>query len=110
MKFKYYLETRTHGKTLPEIGYKDKYVRIYRAVPLTETKFKSMDYVGVDAYGLRFAKGHAVHQAAIENEAYHVITALVLAQDVAEAYNPGEYFYIGTEVNGRIVGGTRIEG
>lgn len=89
---------RELGKSLPETGYKEKYVTIYRAT--NEGKFKSKDYV---TRSLKFAIGHAEHQAAMEDEPCAVIKILALAKDVYEAYNPGEYFYDGPEIKGKIV-------
>ena len=82
---------RQHGRTLPETGYKDRFVYIYRAVPKSVTTINNMDYV---TRSRRFAQEHADHMAATTEEDQHVLSAFVEAKDVAEAYNPGEYFYI----------------
>lgn len=90
---------RLHGLTLPETGYKEKYVYIYRAVPKDVTTISYMDYV---TRSRKFAEGHADHMSVTEEDDQHVIYAMVKAEDVAEASNPGEYFYIGeTPVNGK---------
>jgi hypothetical protein len=92
-------ENRQKGKSLPETGYAHTYVVIYRGVVATETMFHSMDYVTTNR---RWAQGHAEHVAAVEGENAHVLRAMVLAKDVYEAYNPGEYFYDGPEIKGKI--------
>ena len=89
------LETgRRHGKTLPETGYEYRLVRIYRAVNATVMAIKYMDYITLS---LKFAKGHADHMAVAEEDDQVVLSAIVEASKVAEASNPGEYFYIGKE-------------
>jgi hypothetical protein len=93
-------EDRQKGKSLPETGYKDNYVVIYRGVLKVETMFRSMDYVTLNR---RWAIGHAQHVAAVEGEPVHVLRAMVLAKDVYEAYNPGEYFYDGPIIAGRSI-------
>jgi len=98
MKFRMWLEQRQKGKSLPEAGYEYRYVIIYRAT--NELEFKSMDYVTLSH---KWAKAHAEHQTAIEEEPYHVIKAMVLANQVFEAYNPEEYFYDGPTIPGKIV-------
>lgn len=89
---------RKKGKSLPETGFKEKHVRIYRTVPIEIKTFMSMDYVTLS---YNWAKGHAEHEVVVEEAPQHVISALVKASDVYEAYNPGEYFYDGPEVAGR---------
>jgi hypothetical protein len=91
---------RQLGKSLPETGYDLRRVTIYRAVPVSVDSFKPMDYVGRN---LRWVKGHADHVAAVSEEEAVVLKATVMAADVYEAYNPGEFFYNGPEVKGRIV-------
>jgi hypothetical protein len=88
------------GKCLPETGYKEKYVVIYRAVVTTEMMLHSMDYV---TRNQNWAIGHAQHVAVVEGENAHVLRVMVLAKDVYEAHNPGEYFYDGPEIKGRII-------
>ena len=110
MNFKQFLESdRKGGKSLPETGYKWKYVYIYRAITLTEMFFKHMDYVTIGDSGLKFCIGHAKHQAVVTDEPQHVIKAMVLAAEVFEAGNPGEYFYGGQGVKGQEVPGSRID-
>lgn len=92
---------RLKGKSLPESGYKWRYVNIYRATPsLKDVHFHSMDYITLSR---KFATGHADHNLAVNDEESPVITAMVKASDVYEAYNPGEYFYDGPEIKGRII-------
>lgn len=92
--------SRQKGKSLPETGYDLRTVTIYRGVRATESEFKSMDYV---TRNRRWAQGHADHVAAVEGEPAVVLKARVPAAQVFEAYNPGEYFYDGPTVKGRVV-------
>jgi len=95
--FRTWLEQRQKGKSLPETGYPHRYTTIYRAT--NEFEFKSMDYVTLSR---KWAKEHAEHQTAVEEEPYHVIRAMVQADQVFEAYNPGEYFYDGPTIRGKL--------
>lgn len=92
------LAERQKGKSLPETGYKERHVRIYRAVPIEVKTFTSMDYVTLS---YAWAKGHAEHEVVVKEVPQHVISILAKAPDVYEAYNPGEYFYDGPTVVGR---------
>jgi hypothetical protein len=88
-------DNRKPGKTLKELGHKDQFgpvrkVAILRAAHPSVKQFNYMDYITLSK---RFAKEHADHQAAVEEEPYHVLYAYVPTEDVREAYNPGEYFY-----------------
>lgn len=96
LSFNQFLESRIKGKSLPETGYKWKYVHIYRAT--NTMTFKPMDYITLS---LKFAKEHAEHQESVQGEPYWVITAMVEANKVFEAYNPGEYFWGGEEIRGK---------
>lgn len=99
MRFRTFLEVRQRGKSLPETGYPDRYVVIFRAADANESTL-----AGNDEYVTRsekFAREHADHQAAVNEEPYTVFRYTVLAPDVYEAYNPGEYFYAGPPVQGR---------
>jgi hypothetical protein len=98
MRYRELIEDRQKGKALPDTGYKDAYVVIYRGVLTTVSTFQSMDYVTLKR---NWAIEHAQHVAAVEDEPAHVLRALVPAKDVYEAYNPGEYFYDGKTVRGR---------
>jgi len=91
---------RTKGKSLPETGYTLSVVSIYRAVPAGVTTIEPMDYV---TRTKKWAQGHADHVAAVEEEEAVVLKAMVKAADVYEASNPGEYFYDGPAVRGRVV-------
>lgn len=91
---------RQHGKSLPETGYDARYVTIYRAVLQGVIEFNPMDYVTLNK---RWAVEHAEHTAAVEEEPAVVLQAMVKAADVYEAYNPGEYFYDGPPVRGKVV-------
>lgn len=91
---------REKGRPLPETGYEFRSVVIYRATNAHELNFNSMDYV---TRSLKFAREHAAHQAAVEDESQHVLKALVPSKYVFEAYNPGEYFYDGPTTPGQIV-------
>jgi hypothetical protein len=59
-----------------------------------------MDYVTLSR---EFAKKHADHQVVVEEEPYHVLRAMVSGDRVFEAYNPGEYFYDGPVLPGKVV-------
>jgi len=87
------LANRIKGKSLRETDdYPGPSVSIYRAVKTPILYFGKMDYVSLSR---KFAIGHAEHMAAVEEEPYQVITAMVSSSDVYEAHNPGEYFYDG---------------
>jgi len=98
MKFTVWLEEREKGKSLVELGHLSRYVVIYRAA--NEQVFKSMDYVTLSR---KFAKEHADHQAAVEEEPWLVLKAMVSTDQVFEAYNPGEYFYDGPTIPGKVI-------
>ena len=100
MQFLLWLEQRQKGRSLPETGFKYRYATIYRAVKQGVNEFSPMDYVTLSR---KFAKGHADHQFAVEEEPYVVLKAFVPAKDVFEAYNPEEYFYDGPGVQGKII-------
>ena len=53
-----------------------------------------MDYVTL-------SRKWAKEQTAVEEEPYHVIRAMVSADQVFEALNPGEYFYDGPTIPGK---------
>lgn len=85
---------RRPGKPLEQ-----DYVYIYRARSADEPVFETNDYVTLSR---RWALGHAEHQAVVTGEPQIVIRAFVKGALVAEAYNPGEYFYTGPRLGGRI--------
>lgn len=96
----YKIAERTHGKTLREKGYYFKKGQIYRALKEGIDTIKNMDYVTLTK---KWAIEHCQHMSVTEGEKYVVLSAIVNASDVAEAYNPGEYFFIGQEVKGGVV-------
>ena len=105
MTFSQWLENRQKGKSLPEVepqryGYRNAKATIYRAVENGEQQFKDMDYVTLS---YRWAREHAQHTAAVTEEPAQVLRARVPAANVYEAYNPGEFFYSGEPVPGKVV-------
>jgi hypothetical protein len=99
MQFRLWLESdRQKGRSLPETGYEYRRVKIYRAA--NDQNFKPMDYV---TRSTKFAIEHAEHQHAVTDQQHVVIEATVWAKDVYEASNPGEYFYDGPVMPGKIV-------
>lgn len=92
-------ENRILGAKLSDkIG--KKYIRIYRAVSNNEKFFKNMDYVTLSK---KFAVEHAENNHIYYDEQQQVITALVLSENIYDAYNPGEYFYFGNDKKGDII-------
>jgi hypothetical protein len=94
------------GRSLLDTDYEFRRVAIYRAVKRDEagempTSFLPMDYVVINNND-KFARGHADHNAAVGDDSV-VLKAVVEAKDVFEASNPGEWFYGGPEVEGRVV-------
>jgi len=95
-----YIAARRKGKSLEELGtWPLSTVTIYRAVLASVTHFKKMDYVTRTE---RFAKEHADHVAAVEEEPAVVLKAKVKTSNVYEASNPGEWFYDGPPIKGRV--------
>lgn len=86
------------GTTLFDQGIKDD-VYVFRACHRSITSFLPNDYV---TRSKKFACGHADHQTTVNEEIYHVIYALVSPKYVKDAYNPGEYFWIGPEKRGKV--------
>lgn len=74
------------------------YVIIYRAVDADEFHFNPMDYVTLNR---KFAHEHAQHEAVVDDQDQHVLTALVKGSEVFEAPNPGEYFYDGPRIKAK---------
>jgi len=85
------------GESLAASG--RRFVNILRAAPADEAFFRPMDYVTLSP---KFAREHAEHQAVVEEEPQHVLSAIVPAEDVYEAPNPGEYFYDGRKLEGKV--------
>lgn len=90
---------RVHGKTLPELGWPLKNANIWRAMNAKGDSFNPMDYVTRNE---KFAREHAEHMTVTEGEPFHVVKLRAKAEHVAEAYNPGEYFYTGPKAKGAI--------
>jgi len=90
------------GKCLSELPGYERHILIYRAVHKDVNKFFPMDYVTMSR---RFAKGHADHQAAIEEEDYHVLSSLVPSSSLYQTPNIGsdEFFYDGKVILGKII-------
>lgn len=90
-------QERKHGKSLLELGHKFPQ-RVYRARKANGLTFTNNDYVTLS---YKFAKEHAEHMAAVENEDFIVISRLISPNNIFEAYNPGEYFYVGPTIEGK---------
>jgi len=104
MSFREWLEQRTLGRSLPEAN-PDRYAptskaTIYRAIEGVNGKFNEMDYITLSR---KFAKDHAKHNADMNGEPSVVLEARVPAGQVFEASNPGEYFYNGQSVEGKVI-------
>lgn len=93
----YKISERVAGKSLAELGHKLR-VTIYRAVRYDISVIKNMDYITMS---YRFAKEHAEHMAAVEQEDYIVLMVRLNPENVFEAYNPDEYFYKGPDIVAR---------
>ena len=91
---------RRKGRSLPETGYELQKAMIYRAATKGVDTFFPMDYV---TRNRRWAQSHADHVAAVSEDEAVVLKVMVNASDVYEASNPGEYFYDGPKVKGRVV-------
>lgn len=89
---------RKLGKSLAEQG--RSVVVMYRAVATTVTEFFDRDYVTLSK---KFAIEHAEHNAVVQSEQQHVIKKIVSGKYVFDAYNPGEYFYSGPVVRGKVI-------
>lgn len=98
-------ENRQLGRPLTEVepdryGYRNARATIYRGVGTDVITFRPKDYVTLS---YKFALDHARHTADIEEEPTHVLRLRVLASEVFEAYNPGEWFYDGPEAPGEVM-------
>jgi len=91
---------RSLGKPITQTGYSFRQVEIFRAMRATEKELKPKDYV---TRSKRFAVEHSDHMTSVSEELYHVMRYVVRAEHVFEAYNPGEYFYNGPEIEGNKV-------
>jgi len=76
------------------------FVVIYRAVPAGVTEFRNMDYV---TKSRKWAIEHAEHVSGMDEEDAIVLRAMVRSSDIEDAYNPGEYRYVGSGVKGEEV-------
>ena len=74
------------------------FVTIYRACAKNEFSFKDKDYVTLSK---NFAIEHAESGHVYHEETQHVIKSLVSTDNVFDAYNPGEYFYSGSDKTGK---------
>ena len=75
-------------------------VQIFRAKDSKDNYFNPNDYVTLSH---KFAVEHAESNHVYFDEKQIVIRKLVPANQVAEASNPGEYFYIGPKIPGTVV-------
>ena len=98
MKFYIWLEDRLPGKPLSDTM--TGMVAIYRGVLSNTNEIKNLDYI---TRSLKFAREHAAHIADTEEENAVILYALVPTTTVYEAYNPGEYFYVGTTIKARAI-------
>jgi len=95
----YKIANRTGGKSLAELGHRLP-VTAYRATKGDVKTINKMDYITLS---YKFAKEHAEHMAATENEDYIVLSFRTKPEDVLEAHNPGEYFYNGEPISTRMI-------
>ncbi len=82
------------------------YVVIYRACAKNVFEFKNKDYVTLSK---KFAIEHAESGHIYHEEQQHVIQTLVNTKNVYDAYNPGEYFYVGKDKKGQEIYKTKGE-
>lgn len=75
------------------------YTQVYRAVAEGVDKFFDKDYV---TFSLKFAVEHAENNEVYYEEPQQVIYALIPNENLYEAYNPGEYFYSGPDLKGKV--------
>lgn len=93
-------EERNHGKLLSELKPSLKTVMIFRARDSKGDEFDSKDYVTLSS---KFALEHAESNHVYNDDQYIVIRATVPTNQLAEASNPGEWFYIGPKIHGDVV-------
>lgn len=93
-------EERKHGKLLSEIKPTLKTVMIFRARDDKSDEFESKDYVTLSS---KFALEHAESNHVYTEEPHIVIRTTVPTNKLAEASNPGEWFYIGPKIHGDVV-------
>lgn len=86
---------RAHGNLLstqPQYSAPGTKVLIYRAQPKGVTTINPNDYVTLNR---RWAESHCETCGVYEEEPFVVVKAYVPASQVADASNPGEYFFVG---------------
>ncbi len=91
------------GRALGKKLYYDlglKYIKVYRAVKKGVEFFYDKDYV---TFSEKFAKEHAENNHVYHDEPFDVIYALISTDKLYHAYNPGEYFYSGKPLEGKVV-------
>lgn len=93
-------EERSHGKLMSELKPSLKTVMIFRARDNKSDTFESKDYVTLSS---KFALEHAESNHVYSEEPHIVVRATVPTKHLAEASNPGEWFYIGPTVHGDVV-------
>lgn len=86
------------GRKLSETNPSKSHVFVYRACK--EPIFHRNDYVTLSP---KFAIEHAESNHVVEQETQYVIRRMFKSSEIAEATNPGEYFYIGKDVPGSVV-------
>lgn len=91
---------RKYGKLLSELKPNIKSILMFRARDANDSYFVPYDYVTLSH---KFAIEHAESNHAYTEDPQIVIRALVPAKYLAEASNPGEWFYIGPKIKGSIV-------
>lgn len=95
-------ESREGGKKLSEYPRYQftKSVAIYRARDTQDNKFNTNDYITLLP---KFAVEHAESTHVYEEETQQVIKAVVHPDLIVDASNPGEYFYKGDPIEGKVV-------
>ena len=98
---------RKRGQNLLQSGYEYRSVVIYRAaLPSDEILQGKNEYV---TRSKKFAIEHAEHQAAVNEEPFVVFRYMAQSESVFEAYNPGEYFYGGKPIPGKVIYTAKID-
>jgi len=69
---------------------------IYRAVPSSHKEIRKNDYV---TKSLKWAIDHAEHVSFMDQEDSFVLRAKVKPEEVIDAFNPGEYRYVGEDID-----------
>jgi len=92
-------EERQLGKRLSDTAGK-KLIAVYRAVAKGITTFFDKDYVTLSK---KFAVEHAENNHVYNEEQQQVIMAYISTELLFDAYNPGEYFYVGPDKIGKLI-------